>query len=403
MGGHPTATAGPTLRAVRATAELDATWVDLVDVPSGGRILLVGDGRSHVAAQLAEDGAEVVSRPRPEDAPGRFAWGCLDGVAVSAALLARVADRLDGDEARLVVVVDNLRSPLRAWDRLGRRSHRAATAWSMAGLHRQLESAGLRVEQHFALLRSSERPVTGFDVLTESAVRTVVAASGAHVHGLRGRLLRGLSHRSPAFVATMAPGWLVIAGRPDRPCDPLRVVGKVSNRDSAEAKLVRGDPAAVLEKRYHGTAPAAEIQALRELEAVGFGLAPRLIGAPDPHRTLITWLPGRPLVVPDLDDEALVTWVGRAAEVLTTMQRLTERDDGTVLVHGDLWLGNLLTDRGAVSGVVDWTQARRGTPDTDRRFLVDSLVAALAEEGRASAGLLARLVAARDAVCPPLT
>ena len=377
------------------------TWLDLVDIKAGDRVLLVDSGRSSVAAELAHRGAHVTdldSRSKPEHGVGRYDLVCLDAVKLTAPLLTYAATQLS-PEARLVIVVDNGISPLRAWDVMTNRPGGVAIRWSVAGLHRRLGSVGLHVEQHFALLRSSVQPVTALDVMTTSAVRAVVQGSRGHVEGLRGVLLGSLPRWSPAAVAGLAPAWLVVAGRPGRQPDPLRVVGKIANKDSAEVKVVRGDPPAVLEKRYHGAPPVAEVSALRALEDAEFALSPRLLSTPDEHTTLTTWLPGRPLRIGDLSDDALVTWVRRAAQVLARFQQLTERPDGTVLVHGDLWLGNFLVEGDDVSGVVDWTEAHRGSPETDRGFLLDSLLAALTRDDRLTERLAARLAAARDAGC----
>ena len=66
-----------------------------------------------------------------------------------------------------------------------------------------------------------------------------------------------------------------------------------------------------------------------------------------------------------------------AARALALLQSSTRHEDGTVLVHGDYWLGNLIVDRGQVVGVFDWELAQRGSPEEDRRFLADSLVRSL--------------------------
>ena len=131
--------------------------------------------------------------------------------------------------------------------------------------------------------------------------------------------------------------------------------------------------------------------ALRELEVAGFPLAPRVLGESGAASSWCSWMPGATLTLDRLDDDALVAWVARAARVLAELQRLTRRADGTVLVHGDFWLGNLLTDGERVSAVVDWTESSRGPASLDRDFLVTSL-----ERWIGSDALRERLEAARD-------
>ncbi len=101
-------------------------------------------------------------------------------------------------------------------------------------------------------------------------------------------------------------------------------------------------------------------------------------------------------MVDRLDDDDLVAWTARAAALLARLQELTGSADGTVLVHGDFWLGNLLVEGDRVTGLVDWGDARRGSPDVDRRFLVESL----ARRQRVEPALRARLEEARDAALP---
>ena len=119
------------------------------------------------------------------------------------------------------------------------------------------------------------------------------------------------------------------------------------------------------------------------------------MGVPGPAVCRFSWLVGDPLVVEELDDDALVLWTARAARLLAHLQHLTRHPDGTVLVHGDLWLGNLLVAGEEISGVVDWTRARRGSPEIDRRFLVDSV-----HHHRPDPALRRRLERVRDEALP---
>ncbi len=81
------------------------------------------------------------------------------------------------------------------------------------------------------------------------------------------------------------------------------------------------------------------------------------------------------------DDGELIRFVERAASALSVLQAHTRHPDGSVLVHGDYWLGNVLIDRDRLVGVIDWEEAHRGSDVVDRVFLVESL---LSSTGRAA-------------------
>jgi aminoglycoside phosphotransferase (APT) family kinase protein len=138
--------------------------------------------------------------------------------------------------------------------------------------------------------------------------------------------------------------------------------------------------------------------ALRVLEGCGLDLAPRVVGQPGADRIRHTWLPGHPMRPAGLRREQLRTWVGRAAHTIGIIQRATARHDGTVLVHGDYWLGNLLVDGDEVVAVLDWTRAHWGEPTEDVRHLVDHLVEMGLASGHEAAALreLASAGAARS-------
>ena len=377
----------------------EAVWVDLIDVAVDDRVLLVDAGAARALPALEAITAHV--RPLSPGAltgadlpDGGFDLVCVDDVRLAEADLLRLRRSL-APTGRLVVVVDNALSPLRAVDRTRGRPRGAA---SRAGLRRTvgaLGRTGLEVEQAFALLRSSVEPVTAFDVRSAAGRRATIGATLSHVGGVRGLLLRRLVRLPGPVVAALAPAWLVVARPPGHEAAPHRIVGKIGNRDSDEFKIVRGDPPAVLEKHYAISTPRAEVVALTELERVGFPLAPRVVGVPGPAVCRFSWLGGDPLVVERLDDDDLVAWTARAARLLARLQDLTRHPDGTVLVHGDLWLGNLLVTGDEISGVVDWTRARRGSPEVDRRFLVDSV-----DEHRTDPALRRRLERARDEALP---
>ncbi len=372
--------------AADALLDADPTWVDLLDVTAEHRVLLLDAADSGAAAALrrltphvtvvgcSPDATPSSPATRPVS-PGTCDLLAFDGVRVTDASLRRWRPAL-APGARLVVVGDNRASPLRALDRMTRGSGGPGARWSHVPSVRCLVEHDLDVHQLFGLLRSSAAPAVAFDALAGSSLHAVVGATLAHVHGWRAGVLGVAARARAERVLRLCPGWLVVASAPGAELDPERVVGKVSNRDSEEVKLLRGDPVASIERSYRSSHPAGtatEVAALLELERVGFALAPRVLADPSAFSSRCSWLRGDPLAVDRLRPDDLVDWVGRAAEVLRDLQDRTRRPDGTVLVHGDFWLGNLMTEGGRVTGVVDWTEAHRGSPVTDREFLVSSL------------------------------
>ena len=379
----------------------ESSWVDLVDVCSADRVLLL-----HTRVRCPDDafrqrGAAVTSVLVDATTPVVIepeSWDlvCFDGVPYD-----EVPDRLWRQQlaphGRVVVVGDHLASPLRVLDGLLRRSAGPGATWGHRRTARRLAATGLVTQQAFGLLRSSSSSVVAFDARTESGMRAVFGSTLAHVHGWRATAIAVAARMPARLLLRLCPGWLVVAGDPGPPPED-RVVGKVSNRDSEEIKLLRGDPVTVVERRHLNDHPSGEVAALRELEEAGFTLAPRVLGEPGPQGVRYSWMSGSSLAIDRLDDAGLVRWVARAAEVLAELQALSRRSDGTVLVHGDFWLGNLLTDGDRVVAVVDWTEAHRGSPDVDRLFLVTSL-----DHWIGSDSLRERLEQARDAALPTLS
>lgn len=366
-----------------AAPVLAVTWVDLLDVAPDDVVLLVpgrGDAERHLLARtphvhVVRDGAGL---------PARADLVCVDGVRLPLDQQRALRHRLVPG-GRWVQVADNRLSPLRALDALRGRPGGGDARVRATPVGRRARGLGLRSVQVFALLRSTHRPLTACDLRSRSGTAQTVEATLTHVTGRRGQALRallGLPGRvTVVLMALLTPGWLTVcqalppSGRAPEP-DPRRIVGKVANRDSVQVKLLRGDPPREIEKVYLDPAEgAAEAVALAEVGRSGFALAAAVL-ADEGSRVRYSWLEGRPLEVAGLDDEQLVAWTARAAAVLEDLQRRTRHADGSVLVHGDFWLGNLLVDGDRVCGVLDWADAHRGTEQTDRDFLLATLVAA---------------------------
>ena len=368
------------------------SWVDLLDVDEAQHVLLVGSPEGAAAQALRALGARLaVTGPASIDGllsstpDDRIGWElvCVDGVGLSATQLRSILTHL-APGGRVAMLLDNRLSPLRILDRR-RRGDSPGPRAARFGPHRARRSvrrAGLEPAQLFGVVRSTLEPVTAFDLDARTALPAVVGATTSHVSGWRGRALQALASAGRRPAAWLVPGWVVVGHRPGHEVDANRIVGKIANRDSDEIKLVRGDPPAILEKHYTVVPSGGETTVLRELESVGFDLAPRALACEREELARFTWLPGRALDVTRLGDDELVRWVTLAARALARLHELTAHDDGTVIVHGDFWLGNLLVDDNAILGIVDWTEGHRGPPDVDRRWLVDSLSVAPAVRRR---------------------
>ena len=395
--------------AARLTAPGAGSWVDLLDEPEGARILVAEHSpglaglRMATAASvlgfadtdnararfrqswLADQPAELVFGSEERLAGDLGPWDVIvvDGLGPArgderrlAARARRLAAGL-APHGRLVVVSDNQLSPLRAADRAAGRAA-GPPGPSLRSVEHALTDTGMRVTQRFGLLRSSVDGVTTFDLDAPRAASAVLAAAIVNIEPVRAlglRLLRPLAQHGAA--APVVPAWLVVASPSSALYAPSasRLTGRLGHRGSEESKLLRGEPPTELEKRYSTPEAAArEAMALRELEARGLALAPRVVAQPGPDRLRQTWHPGRPMRPGGLRRQELRTWVARAARTIGAIQRATERSDGTVLVHGDFWLGNILVDADKVVAVLDWTRAHWGEPTEDVRHLVDHLV-----------------------------
>lgn len=365
-------------------------WVRLLGDLPGQQVLLAEWPPSRATERLEAAGAEVT--PVGDRWPEGAAWDlvCLDlAVGHGPVLAGRV---LDGDlvaEAarrvrpggQLVMIAAHRGNPLHLLDRAGGRAvGTSAVTWR--GLQRWLARVDMAPSRRFGLLRTAAAPVAAFDLDAPRATAALVGATASHVSGARAVALRLLllAARRPALLAAATPGLAVVARHrsalPSTPPDAFPVTAVIGNNDSDEGKIVRGEPPRALEKDYpRAECAAAEIEALAALAAAGVEAVPRFIARTADTRVCTSWLPGAALRVDRLSASELLHWTLAAARMLLGVQRRTKRPDGSVLVHGDYWLGNLLVDeqRAAIVGIVDWTEARWGSHEVDRAFLLTTV------------------------------
>ena len=268
-----------------------------------------------------------------------------------------------------------------------------------------LTGLGLACLTYLASVVAEPRPA--WVLAAALAAATVLLLTTAIRHLVRAR--DPLVHLSILRIATFAASiggsalfWLACGAAPfllpllfQESFGRARIIGQVGNRDSTEIKIVHGDPPVAMERRSASGPRSAELRILRELERDGFDLAPRVV-AESGRGATYSWLDGSPLPVDELGHDDLVEWTGRAATLLSQLQQETRLEDGSVVVHGDFWLGNLLVRGTEITGLVDWGDARRGSAEVDRRFLIESLVRRLDIAPR----LAHRLTDVRDAVLP---
>jgi aminoglycoside phosphotransferase (APT) family kinase protein len=380
-------------------------WVDLLDGLDGAAVLLAGRALQPSASRLAQraglvgtvhDGEGVGEAPR---------WDLVAvegrGVAWRPGLLAALLPRL-APTGRVVAVGDSISSPLRVLDQARSRPVGPPGSWTLSSAARALAAGGLAVRQRFGLLRSSAAPVTAFDLDAPDAAAAVLRAAAAALGDGRAaglHLLRRLV-ATPAPRA-LVPGWMLVASPAGRAWVPAadRPTGRIGTAKAPEAKIVRGSPPCQLEKVYAAAQDADnEWTALETLRRARVSVAPRALARPTPTRVRQSWLAGEPLRVHRLAAGELRHWVAAAARVLGAIQQATAAPDGSVLVHGDYWLGNLLARGSEVAGVVDWTGAHRGGAGEDLDHLVSTAAALKGGRGLGPAQLWRLARQARDAV-----
>lgn len=348
-------------------------WVELLGDVRGLDVALVDATGGQAKALLHDAGASV--REVPASRIGELAPGSVDRVAVAGVrldsglvLAAAAALRPDG---ALLLVVANRASPLAWLDRARRRSTAPLQSLShVAGLAR---AAGAPPRREYGLLRSVEVSSTVIDLGSRAAAARVLAGSNTLNSGLRRRAVELLELAAARGQAgRLMPGLAVLCCAAELPYPAL--TGRIGVLGSAEVKLLYGDPPVHVDKVYASERAArAEADALAAVNAVWPGLAPQLLERRSPVRNRMSWVPGRTLAVERLAPEAGRRWVVATATLLGELhRRLGPGPDGSVLQHGDLWLGNLLVDdaQARVVGLIDWTESARGSADVDLDFLV---------------------------------
>lgn len=360
-------------------ADPSGTWVHLLGDVQDRRVLLIDETGSKAATLLREAGARVehggpvLLGHRPPDSPSRsFHAIVLAEVRLCENLLAAARARLL-DDGLLLVIAHNRHSPLGWYDAL--RDGRSRPRESASSLRSVLGRHDLPVRAEYALLRSCASPSTVFEVNHPRQAELVLAGSNTLNIGARRRAVNALvwmvRRRRAAW---LCPGLAVLSA--PRPLQFLPVLGRIGVLGSAEVKLLYGEPVSHVDK-FYGQAhlAAAEADALEQVEQAWPGLAPRLLERRGPRANRISWMAGRTLRLDGLSPAEGESWVLRAAAVLGELHgRLGSDENGSALLHGDFWLGNLLVDdvQGTITSVIDWSDSTRGDTDTDLRFLVDS-------------------------------
>lgn len=282
---------------------------------------------------------------------------------------------------RLVYVAGNRFSPIR------REPATARASW--ARLARDLRGAGWEIGQRFGLFRSAAVATTAFDLDAPEATQAVLAAALVHLTGRRAAGVQVLRRVPAAIRVHLVPAWLVVASRagevtktaPARTASAaapdgsdLPITGRMGYERTPDSKILLGEPPRAMERTYADQrGDDAEAMALAEIGSSTPGMAPPLLARPRPGTLRIGWLDAKGLDVRHMPGDDLVRWTTTAAELLRRIQEATAQPDGSVLVHGDYWLGNLLVDPSGKEWIIDWGDARRGSPKVDRAFLASSL------------------------------
>ncbi len=349
--------------------DLASGWIEMVDDLGPTAFLKLLVEPPDLRARLQRRGVEVIDDP-----------------AAAATLIVDESSLVDIDSASrsatIVCLITNRWSPLHWLDRGPR-----GKLVRLSKVRGRLERSG-RTSRSFGVFRSTVRPLALIGLDTPIASHLTVSALGAHVGGWRRRILhaairfdRILGSSSFRWLV-IAPGWLVITPGEGRGFG-LDPTGQVGYAQSTGCTRILGEPPRYIEREAAMATLLAEAAALEELSASSMAsLVPTVVRAPDRNvsrpggraPSLVTsLLPGHPLRPRQMTDHEIETWTRRAATLLDELQSATLGIDGSVLVHGDYWLGNMLVDDDRIVGIIDWETAHRGSPVQDREFLGRSL------------------------------
>lgn len=366
------------------------SFVRLADVRAGDTALVIRAGAGGELRHLAEAGATfrlVAEDPAVDDfvdawlpgaAGGEAPWDLIvvgDGVRWGSRRLRRLLSQAlaqANPDARVVVLFDRWGSPLRLVDRFSKGAGSHPTRPRV--VDRELRRLGVVRTQRFGVLRSTALPSTAFDLDAPAAAAAVLTASTPLISGPRRHLTRLLAWAAARRGAgLLVPGWAVLGERAQGDPRRVRFSGRIASLGGAEARMLIGEPPVALESWHESAAEVdAVVLGLSEMQLALPGMAPALLDRPSPTRVRMAWAKGDPLSPHALSAAEVELWVERAATLLREMQERTRRSDGTVLVHGDYWIGNLLTCGDEITSVIDWPAARWGHASVDRTTLVES-------------------------------
>ena len=356
--------------------DLASSWIELVD-DLGATVFIHGVDSPGLRSRVNARGATVVN----DIAAAETIITDPSGLHLLASVESSVT---------VACLAANRWSPLRRRDRSSRGQNRAAASY-----RRVVAATGVDNSSDgevFGLLRSLDEPRAAIPMRSSDARSLVLDALVMHMNGPRLGLLRVL-RRLGGRGARAYPAWLFIAHGNKR-AQGHRVSGQIGHADKADLTRLIGDPPVMIERDGDPARAEREAAVLSQLAATPFaGYVPELItdpGARTDHTgrsdLVMSCLPGATLAPRTLTADELESWTERAAAVLARLHAATGDDTtGTVMVHGDYWLGNVTVVGDEVVGVFDWEDARRGPDTIDSEFLVTSLVDFLGEDQKFAA------------------